>query len=1187
MERFSEWMTPKTFNQLSFVVATSWIPLGVILLAIFADMENSESRFDFSCDAAKSNKDFIEGKCFEQYEKRYNKHSTPVYCFVIVNFGVIALVAAIYSWIVKSRVDHLESPNADNESQLHHAHPTRRRGLFVAYCCQLAFRIAFGILFMALQTQVLYPHNFPSDFKCDVMPRAGNNSVTQSTNFTQAHRCHNQRATRKTFWTNALIVINGAFSFLAFIEFVWILLRARKEKTFMEDSQFFADHIKAKPQTDPQQIPLPSLAEKLQTFIQTMKNRVTEGTEQPTDLKQPIYRPNPGEDPHPKDLKIDEIYTNLKIQEGRAKYNFPTDRREQLKVYPEPNPKKSEFVRPEDIIDAQHKNILVVGRPGIGKTLFCTKLIRDWASDKLEREFDVAFLLKFRRFSGLTEPINLRELLCASEYPTDLNDEVWNHICENPSKVCLLFDGIDELATNSKIFKYYSRNTTEEDKMPLHTLYNKIASGELLKGTTLITTTRPTAVSCVKHLNFDRTVEILGFTREKVKDYVEKFTKDDRGADETKQTIWQHISSNLNLFSLCYIPVNCFIICSCLFYVLRTCGCSLLPTKLTEIYSIAIKVFFFRHNATYRYSETDCDQFVFKQFRELPSTVQEVFKRLGAIAFKGIKERRLIFGTREVEGLEDCGLLHRLPDRPAPGPLKPREAQYCFMHLTIQEFLAAKHLVDTKDDEQLRTFVCDNKDDDVWQIVTQFVAGLLQERKKPPTDIFTDLLPMTTNEKNEGEMTDILDETSEVSELRTLTCWPAEEDKHLALNACKCFFEIDENDSLVQDRLAEINFNAVDFSLCALTPVDCAAVLHVIRNAKGILCMNLDDNNIGPLGCVEIVKFFTSDHNKDNNKLTHLNLMHNNITAEGLKHLTKALMHRECKLTHLYLRDSNITDEGLKHLTEALMHHECKLTHLNLAHNNITAEGLTHLTKALMQHECKLTHLNLRHNNITAEGLTHLTKALMHHECKLTHLNLGYNNITDEGLTHLTKALMHHECKLTALFLMHNNITAEGLTHLTKALMHHECKLTHLNLMHNNITDEGLTHLTKALMHHECKLTHLDLMSNNITDEGLKHLTKALIHHECKLTFLNLSFNNITDEGLKHLTKALIHHECKLTHLNLMRNNMTDEGLKHLTKALMHHECKLTHLHLMRNNITAEGKKLLSEARSLKTLILS
>ena len=1178
MEYLKELLTPTSFNKLSFVAVIFWIVIGGTLFGIFADTEYTESRFDFSC-GVKKNKDLIEGKCFEKYGKRYNKLSIPVYGFVIVNFSLIGVVAVIYSQIVKSRVNDLDSPNADNESQLQQAHPTRRYGLFVAYCCQLAFRISLGILFMVLQTQVLYPNNFPSDFKCDVM----NNSVTPSTNFTQvtqaqAYQCHNQRATKKTFWTNAVIVVNGAFAFFAFIEFVWILSRAGKKETFMEDSKFFAHHLKGKPQTDrqqtpqtdPQQIPLPSMAEKLQPFIQTMKNRVTEGTEQPRDLKQPVYRPNPGEDPHPKDLKMDQIYTNLKIQEGRAEYNFPTDRREQLKVYPEPNPKKSEFVRPEDIIDAQHKNVLVVGRPGIGKTLFCAKFIRDWASDKLEREFDVAFLLKFRRFSGLTEPINLRELLCSSEYPTDLNDEVWNHICENPSKVCLLFDGLDELSTNSEIAKDY-RNTTVEEKMPLHTLYNKIASGELLKGATLITTTRPTAVSCVKHHNFNRTVEILGFRSEQVEEYVEKFTKDDRGAERSKETIWQHISTNLNLFSLSYIPVNCFIICSCLFYVLRTCGSSRLPTKLTEIYSIAIKIFFFRHGETYRYSENDCDQFVFKQFRELPSTVQEVLKRLGAIAFKGIKERRLIFGTREVEGLEDCGLLHRLPDRPAPSPLKPREAQYCFTHLTIQEFLAAKHLVDTKDDEQLRTFVCDNKDDGVWQIVTQFVAGLLKEREIPPTDIFTNLLPVTTDEKDESGITLIWDETSEDSvPARKLTCWPAEKDKHLALNLCKCLTEIDENDSLVQDKLAEINFNAVDFSDCSLTPVDCAAVLDVITNAKGILCMNLDGNNIGPLGCVEIVKFFKSDRNKDN-KLTHLNLEDNNITDEGLTYLTKALMHHECKLTDLNLKDNNITDEGLTHLTEALMHHECKLTHLNLRYNNITAEGFMHLTKALMHHECKLTRLTLYDNNVTDEGLKHLTKALMHHECKLTHLDLAGSNITDEGLTHLTKALMHHECKLTHLELDGNNITDEGLTHLTKALMHHECKLTHLDLAGSNITAEGLTHLTKALMHHECKLTHLNLAAINITAEGLTHLTEALMHHECKLTHLNLRNNNITAEGLKHLTEALMHHECKLTHLDLRNNNITAEGLKHLTKALMHHECKVTHLNLMDNNITDEG----------------
>ena len=66
-------------------------------------------------------------------------------------------------------------------------------------------------------------------------------------------------------------------------------------------------------------------------------------------------------------------------------------------------------------------------------------------------------------------------------------------------------------------------------------------------------------------------------------------------------------------------------------------------------------------------------------------------------------------------------------------------------------------------------------------MVTQFIAGLLQEREVPLTHILTDLLPAKTEEKDERELTGIYG-TSEDSESRTLTCWPAKEDKDLALN---------------------------------------------------------------------------------------------------------------------------------------------------------------------------------------------------------------------------------------------------------------------------------------------------------------------------------------------------------------------------------------------------------------------
>jgi len=1141
MESLKELLTPKSFNKLSFVAVFFWILFGVTLLGIFADAENSESRFDFSC-GSKSNKDFkdlIEGKCFQQYEKRYNKLSVPVYGFVIANFSVIAIVSVIYSQSVKSRVNELEDAEL---GQVHQENPTRRR-LFIAYFSQLAFRICFGILFIILQTQVFYPRNFPSNFMCELMPTSGNNSVTPSTNITpdtQVVECQNQRASKKTFWTNAVSVVNGIFVFLVFLEIVLILSRARKwGKKFMEDEQFFADHLKAKPPADPQQLPLlPSLSAELQAFMQTMKNRVIKGTEQPTDLDQPINRPSPGERSKPKDLKLDDIYTNLKIQEGRVYYDFPKDRREQLKIYPKPNVNNSEFTRPEDIIDADHKNILVVGRPGIGKTLFCSKLLRDWASDKvfnneqnLEPGYDVAFLLKFRRLSQLAEHTNLRELLCDySEYSANVNDEVWEYILKNPNKVLLMFDGTDELPRHSEIatedYRHY-RNTAAEE-MPVLALYKKIADGKLLSGATVITTTRPTAVSSLTHLKFDRVVEILGFNSQQVEDYVTRFTKDGHGADGAKETIWQHISGNLNLFSLSYIPVNCFIICSCLFYLLRTCGRSRLPTQLTEIYSIAIKVFFSRHSSEkYRTSIINCDQFVFKQFRELPSPVQDVFKRLGEIAYKGIEEGKLIFGPSEVEGLEDCGLLHRLPDRAGHTPFALREQQFCFSHLTIQEFFAAKHLTDTLDDGELRTFVSDKIGDGAWTVVTQFIAGLLKEREVSLTHIFTDLLPAKTLQKqyHERELTGIWDQTSEYSRP---TCWPVKEDKELALNLSKCLHEIDVNNSVIKERLAKIDFSAVDFSACGLAPVDCAAVVHLLKNAEGISCMTLARNNVGPLACMEIVKFV-----KNNNNLTRLNLASNNIGDKGIEFLCKGLKQSNCKLETLNLAHNNIADKGEQHLCEALKQSSCKLKTLILAFNNITATGVGYLCEALKQSNCKLKTLILTANNITDKGVEYFSEALKHNNCKLETLSLGRNNLTDNGVEYFCEALKNSNCKLETLNLADNKITDNAVEHLGEALKQSDCKLKTLDLASNNITDKGVAYLCEALRHNNCKLETLNLYENNITDKGVEYLCEAVKRHlpsnitaakreqsNCKLKRLNLQRNNISEKGKDLLHKA-------------------------------------------------------------------
>ena len=674
------------------------------------------------------------------------------------------------------------------------------------------------------------------------------------------------------------------------------------------------------------------------SIIEDMKKHVREVTEQPYgDLKSPFH--NPGEGPR-RDLKLDEIFTNLIIYEGRVEYDFSGDRMEQLREYHRAN-ENLRATLPGDIFGAKTRKILVVGRPGIGKTMFSTKILRNWACDnllngsqELQMDFEAAFLVKLRMFNSRNEELNLRELLDHSEYSTALSKDFWSYISRNPERVLVIFDGFDEYSGRTKINEDdISYRNREEDRMPVYFLMKKIIEGKILTGATILTTTRPNAVSCITSLDFDKTVEILGFSTEQVNDYVQKFTKE----EDKAETIKQHITSNSNLLAFCYIPVNCFIICSCLLQLLgNTTGLTSLPTRLTQIYSIAIKMFYFSYDdGQYRHNKTKGRPFFLKPFKKLSSSVQKVFTGLGKIAFDGIKEGRLIFESHEVKRLKSNGLFHRLPDT-KDHPLAEGREQYCFLHLTVQEFLAAKYLVDTLSSEQLRGFVSDHIKDGAWKVVMQFVAGLLAEKEEQSTDIFSDLLPSKT------DTTKVYIKMNEDSEERTetLTFWPVYEDRLLVVTLFNCMYENKASDREVQKKLAKIGCNALDFSRCNLSPLDCLALVHALKSVEGILYFDLSVNNLQSLGCIEIAKLLPGNqHNQGFCEIKRLNLEYNNITDEGVKHLATALTHTNCKLNSLDLSHNNITDEGVKHLATALTHTNCTLNSLNLRGNRITQPG--------------------------------------------------------------------------------------------------------------------------------------------------------------------------------------------------------------------------------------------------------
>ena len=448
-----EAISPKTLNKITFALVIIWIVVGATLCIAFSELEISESRNDIRCVTRKTpNIDFIRGKCYDQYRIHNHKLGIPPYLFIIVNVLLIPTVIVIYSQYAKSTVGDLERNDAQGQPR------NRRRTLFIAYLYQLIISIVLEMTFIVLlETSLFYPRNFPSDFSCSI-----ENPTFNRTKF----NCYNQRAGYRNVWTKVVTATNAIFAIFAFLEILLILSRARHGREFMENWRFYADHLKSnsdEQRREPDRIPLAEQLHRVVSIpheprndeiamssehlehaqaqidfhsaIQTLKKNCLQDTEKLSDLKQPFGQPNHGEG-HIHDLTIDKIYVNVAIHEGRAHHNFANDldRWEQLKEYP-PDPKDCRFEKPGDILDKDHKNVLVVGRPGIGKTSFSTKLLRLWASDEAfngdehyKADFNVVFLVKFRRFNNDHTKLSLRDLLARAETVQSLDDAVWDFI---------------------------------------------------------------------------------------------------------------------------------------------------------------------------------------------------------------------------------------------------------------------------------------------------------------------------------------------------------------------------------------------------------------------------------------------------------------------------------------------------------------------------------------------------------------------------------------------------------------------------------------------------------------------------------------------------------------------------------------------------------------------------------------
>ena len=365
-----------------------------------------------------------------------------------------------------------------------------------------------------------------------------------------------------------------------------------------------------------------------------------------------------------------------------------------------------------DIMISAQRFILINGAPGVGKTRLAMQLRREWANRQLLNNFHIVLYIPLRDpIARLSE--NIAELL--DYFGENCNDSDRQLIRKDNGKgVLFILDGWDELRPSCR----------EENRF-----FPRLIRGQTLPECCVLVTSRPgSSLDIASHA--DQIIEILGFTQNEVREYIKAFFDDDE--DEALKLI-DDLETYPNIASTCYIAINLAIVC----YVYHALGMKL-PQTLTEVYQWFIIHSVLRHLKKKREIEDiksevpPIDQledfYEKKEFHELVKErfnvlVKETLQRLGELALAGLQNDDLCFNRKCL--VETCkidendfqfdgfGLL-----KPMQVSLKARsEPHYHFLHLSIQEFVAAYYINETNATKWL---VHDKK----YEAAIKFLCGL-------------------------------------------------------------------------------------------------------------------------------------------------------------------------------------------------------------------------------------------------------------------------------------------------------------------------------------------------------------------------------------------------------------------------------------------------------------------------------